>query len=106
MECGTGRLGVGVPLEGRAGWVHSLPLAFTGVVLRSRGTQEAPGPLCRVRGAEDSRQAVVGPRRVEASPWEEPCEAAVRGLSWEGSHSFCDPQKETRGLGAPCTQRS
>lgn len=57
-------------------------------------------------GAEDSRQAVVGPRQVEASPWEGPCEAAVRGLSWEGSHSFCDPQKETRGLGAPCTQRS
>ena len=49
VECRAGRLGVGVPLEGRAGWVHSLPLAFTDVVLRSHGTQEAPGPLCRVR---------------------------------------------------------
>ena len=47
MERGAGRLGVGEPPEGRAGRAHSFPLAFTGILLRSRDTQGAPGPLCR-----------------------------------------------------------
>lgn len=85
MERGAGRLGVGVPPEGRAGWVHNFPLAFTGMVLRSRDTQEPPGPLCRSAcGVEDSGQAVVGPHGVEASSRGGPREVATHGLIWEG----------------------
>ena len=85
VEHGAGRLGVGVPPEGRAGWVHNFPLTFTGIVLRSRDTQEAPGPLCRSEcGAEDSGQAVVGPPGVEASSRGGPREVAACGLSREG----------------------
>lgn len=62
-----------------------LPVAFTGMILRSRDTQEPPGSLCRSAfGAEASGQAVVGPRGVAASSRGGPCEAAAGGLSWEG----------------------